>query len=110
MLAAVSAISLAVVLHVWAAVTAARENYGRALPPLHGAYPVRPARRVRRTQTTGWLLSIVGAFQVGDHFWLNEPWLGISLAIAILIVVNGLPSVIVTVLHNHKLATSHIDN
>ena len=108
MLAVVSAISLAVVLHVWAAVIAARENYGRALPPLHGAYPVRPARRVRRAHTMGWLLSIVGAFQVSDHFWLSEPLLGTGVAVAILVVVNGLPSVIVTVLHNYKLAARSV--
>lgn len=103
MLLALCAVSLAVLFHVEAARIASRENYGRRLPTVYGSNPVRPARRARRAQTFGWILSLVGAIRVGNYFWLGEPWLGIGLAVAILLLVNGLPSLIVTVLHNSTL-------
>ncbi|MDI6628287.1 hypothetical protein [Rhodococcus cercidiphylli] len=94
------AITLAVLLHVVAARIVARENYGRRLPTANGSYPVRPARRA---QTAGWILSLVGALQLGNHFWLTEPWLAVSVVVAVLVLVNGLPSLLVTVLHNGNL-------
>ncbi|MDV8022026.1 hypothetical protein [Rhodococcus sp. IEGM 1330] len=99
---AVCALTFAVLLHVVAARIAVRENYGRRLPTVNGSYPVRPARRA---QTAGWLLSIFGALQLGNYFWLTEPWLAIGLMVAVLLLVNGLPSLLVTALHNSKLHT-----
>ncbi|MDV8079369.1 hypothetical protein R4P47_22625 [Rhodococcus sp. IEGM 1370] len=103
MVAAVCVITFAVLLHVVAARIVARENYGRRLPTANGSYPVRPARRARRAQTAGWILSLVGALQLGKHFWLTEPWLAVSVVVAVLVLVNGLPSLLVTVLHNGNL-------
>lgn len=100
---AVCAITFAVLLHVVAARIAARENSGRTLPTVNGSYPVRPARRARRAQTAGWLLSIFGALQLGNQFWLTEPWLAVGVVVAVLVLVNGLPSLLVTVLHNGNL-------
>ena len=105
MVLALCAITFAVLLHVVAARIAARENYGRALPTVNGSYPVRPAQRARRAQTAGWLLSIFGALQLGNHFWLTEPWLAVGLVIAVLVLINGLPSLLVTLLHNGSLRT-----
>lgn len=51
------------------------------------------------------MLSIVGALQLGNHFWLTEPWLAICLMVAVLLLVNGLPSLLVTALHNGNLRT-----
>lgn len=105
MLFAVGAIVLAVLLHVKAARTASRENYGRRLPTVHGPNPVRPTRRARRAQGAGWALSIIGAGWIADHFWISKPWLGTGIAVAILLVVNGLPGLIVTIMHNDALRT-----
>lgn len=63
-LVGVLATVLGCLLHTWAAVAAARLNFGSRFPYLWGMYPVRPTRRVKRAQTAGWLLSIVGAFGV----------------------------------------------
>ncbi len=105
MLLPLCVITFAVLLHVVAARIASRENYGRRLPTLNGSYPVRPALRVRRAQTAGWILSIVGALQLGNHFWLTEPWLAIGIVVAVLLLVNGLPSLLVTALHNGTVRT-----
>ncbi|OZF31682.1 hypothetical protein CH296_16195 [Rhodococcus sp. 14-2496-1d] len=105
MVLALCAITFAVLLHVVAARIAARENYGRTLPTVNGSYPVRPAQRARRAQAAGWILSIVGALQLGNHFWLTEPWLAVGLVIAVLVLINGLPSLLVTLLHNGSLRT-----
>ncbi|OZC73017.1 hypothetical protein CH274_25835 [Rhodococcus sp. 06-418-5] len=105
MVLALCAITFAVLLHVVAARIAARENYGRALPTVNGSYPVRPAQRARRAHAAGWILSIVGALQLGIHFWLTEPWLAVGLVIAVLVLINGLPSLLVTLLHNGSLRT-----
>lgn len=99
------ALTFAVLFHVVAARIAARENYGRTLPTVNGSYPVRPAQRARRAQAAGWILSIVGALQLGNHFWLTEPWLAVGLVIAVLVLINGLPSLLVTLLHNGSLRT-----
>ncbi|MDZ7929055.1 MAG: hypothetical protein U5N21_02860 [Rhodococcus sp. (in: high G+C Gram-positive bacteria)] len=105
MVLALYVLTFAVLFHVVAARIAARENYGRTLPIVNGSYPVRPARRVRRAQTAGWLLSIFGALQLGNYFWLTEPWLAIGLMVAVLLLVNGLPSLLVTALNNGNLRT-----
>ncbi|OZC66349.1 hypothetical protein CH306_14805 [Rhodococcus sp. 15-725-2-2b] len=105
MVLALCAMTFAVLLHVVAARIAARENYGRTLPTVNGSYPVRPAQRARRAQAAGWILSIVGALQLGNHFWLTEPWLAVGLVIAVLVLINGLPSLLVTLLHNGSLRT-----
>ncbi|KAA0923270.1 MULTISPECIES: hypothetical protein [unclassified Rhodococcus (in: high G+C Gram-positive bacteria)] len=102
---AVCALTFAVLFHIVAARIAARENFGRTLPTVNGSYPVRPARRARRAQTAGWLLSIFGALQLGNYFWLTEPWLAMGIVVAVLLSVNGLPSLLVTVLHNGSLRT-----
>lgn len=44
-----------------------------------------------------------GALQLGNHFWLTEPWLAVGVVVAVLVLVNGLPSLLVTVLHNGNL-------
>ncbi|KZF00391.1 MULTISPECIES: hypothetical protein [unclassified Rhodococcus (in: high G+C Gram-positive bacteria)] len=103
MVATVCAITFAVLLHIVAARITARENYGSRLPAVNGSYPVRPAQRARRAQTAGWILSLFGALQLGNHFWLTQPWLAVSVMVAVLVLVNGLPSLLVTVLHNGNL-------
>jgi len=102
---ALCAITFAVLLHVVAARIASRENYGRRLPTVNGAYPVRPAQRARRAQAAGWILSIFGALQLGNHLWLAEPWLAMGVVVAVLVLVNGVPSLLVTALHNGNLRT-----
>lgn len=105
MLIATTAAVLAVVLHTAAALLAARENHGQTLPTVLGAYPVRPARPVRRAQSVGWILSLVAAVQFANTYWLSQPWLSITIAIGVLLLVNGAPSLIVSLAHNYRLST-----
>ncbi len=49
------------------------------------------------------MLSVVGALQLGHQFWLTEPWLALGVVVTVLVLVNGLPSLLVTMLHNGKL-------
>lgn len=102
MFSAFCAVVLALVLHTYAAYAVSRENHGHALPTVYGANPVRPSRRARRAQAAGWLLSIYAALQLSNAFWLTQPWVGIGAAVAVLLLVNGLPSFIVTSLHNGR--------
>nr|WP_254925456.1 MULTISPECIES: hypothetical protein [unclassified Rhodococcus (in: high G+C Gram-positive bacteria)] len=72
---------------------------------MNGSNPIRPAQRARRAQAAGWILSIFGALQLGNRFWLTEPWLATGIVVAVLLLVNGLPSLLVSALHNGNLRT-----
>ncbi len=100
---ALCAITIAVLLHVVAARIAVRENYGNRLPTVNGSYPGKSVQRARSAQAAGWMLSVVGALQLGHQFWLTEPWLALGVVVTVLVLVNGLPSLLVTMLHNGKL-------
>ena len=98
---AVLALLLALVFHTQAARSAARQNDGSILPHVTGPYRVRPAKRARQAQTAGWLLSIYAALRIADSFWLTQ--LSMGIAIAVIVVVNGAPSLFITIVHNRKL-------
>lgn len=67
---------LAIAFHVLGACIAAGEGYGRRLRTVSGASSARPAQRVRRAQTAGWVLSIVGSVRIFGLYWGTEPlWL-----------------------------------
>lgn len=108
MILAMVAIALAVVLHVHAARLAASQGYGATLPRLSSTDRSQPALRVRRAQTMGWVLSLLGAYQVGNHFSSESWWLAVGLAVAILVLVNGLPSLVVTAAY--RLRSSRATN
>lgn len=97
------AVVLALVLHTYAAYAVSRDNHGHSLPIVYGANPVRPSLRVRRAQSAGWLLSIYAALQLSNAFWSTQPWVGIGAAVAVLLLVNAVPSFIVTMLHNGRV-------
>ena len=50
----------------WGAILLSRVNSGDTMPTVWGQYPIRPSRRVRCLHATGWIVSIVGAFAIGD--------------------------------------------
>ncbi|WP_157226508.1 hypothetical protein [Gordonia soli] len=93
---------LSVLLHTWGAIVAARQNFGYRLPAISGGYPVRPAQRVKRAQTAGWLLSIVGVLGIGGAVWDTAPWWGLATAAVLFLLVNVVPSLAVTALHNRR--------
>ncbi|MGB2948480.1 MAG: hypothetical protein WBB99_06060 [Rhodococcus sp. (in: high G+C Gram-positive bacteria)] len=100
---AVLALLVALVCHIQAARIASRQNDGSILPHVTGPYRVRPTKRARQAQTAGWLLSIYAALTIADSFWLTQPWLSMGIAIAVIVVVNGAPSLLITIVHNRKL-------
>ncbi|WP_328812467.1 hypothetical protein [Rhodococcus sp. NBC_00297] len=108
MTVAVLVMVVALVLHCVAARTVSRENRDRLLPTTFGPYPVRPARKVRRLQTIGWLLSLWAALRIADVLWSTQPWLGMGLAVSAILVINGAPSLIVTLMHNRRIDPSPI--
>lgn len=61
--------------------------------------PARPSRWDRRRQGAGWIASIVGALALGDVVWDARPGLSIVIVVAVIVLVNGLPSLIVAILH-----------
>ncbi|MFI8659740.1 hypothetical protein ACIGKR_07100 [Rhodococcus qingshengii] len=100
MLIGLGALVLAIAFHVLGAYIAAGEGYGRRLPTVSGASSARPAQRVRRAQTAGWVLSIVGTVRIFGFYWGTEPLLAGGLAVVVLSMVNGLPSLVVAALRN----------
>ncbi|QCQ91396.1 hypothetical protein [Rhodococcus sp. SGAir0479] len=93
---------LAGAFHLVGAVLCARVNTGRVMPMVRGVRPARPARRVRRFDTAGWTASVVGALAIGDALWDSRPGASIAVTVAILVLVNGLPGLIVATLHNRR--------
>lgn len=77
----------------------ARHSAGNSMPAEWRRHAIRPSRRVRRLHTAGWIASIVGALAIGDALWNSRPGSSIAIVIAILVLVNGLPSLLVTMLH-----------
>lgn len=51
-------------------------------------------RQQRRYHTAGWVLSIIGAFVLGDALWDSRPGVSIAVVVAALVLVNGLPSLV----------------
>ena len=55
-------------------------------------------QRERHFHTAGWVLSIIGALALGDALWDSRPGASIAVVVAALIVVNGVPSLVASVL------------
>lgn len=89
---AILAIVLSCGFHIAAAVLTARHDASRR-------EPAKPLRRVRRLRTAGWVLSLVGAMNLGGMYWQSQPWLATAIAIAVLLVTNGLPSLVVAAVY-----------
>ncbi|MDI9901144.1 hypothetical protein QM716_14900 [Rhodococcus sp. IEGM 1409] len=103
MLIGLGALMLAIAAHVYGARLAAHGNYGRRLPLAVGPFSTRAAQHVRRAQLAGWALSLIGTFRVVDNYWETAPLLSTGIAVAVLGAVNGMPSLIITVMHNQSL-------
>lgn len=103
MLIGLGVVAIAVILHVFAAYTAeARKSHDRNRSTHTGASIDHSEKWVRRAQTGGWLLSIVGVVRIADLYWDAEPWLSAGLAVVALGLVNGLPSLAVAVLYGNR--------
>lgn len=102
MLIAWGALALATGAHIYGARLATHGDYGRRLPLSVGPTSSRAAQHVRRAQLTGWVSSLIGASAIVDNYWETAPLLSAGIAVAVLGVVNGLPSLIVTLMHNRR--------
>ena len=60
------------------------------------------AQQARRAQLAGWVLSLLGASAIVNDYWETAPLLSAGIAVAVLGAVNGLQSLIVTVMHNRR--------
>ncbi|RVW10576.1 hypothetical protein EGT67_05290 [Prescottella agglutinans] len=81
----------------------ARDDRDRALPVASARHPSKSPQVARRLHTAGWISSIVGALWIGDPLWVSSPGLSIAIVVTVLVAVNGLPSLLVTVLHGQKV-------
>ncbi|MFF1555889.1 hypothetical protein ACFVX3_33280 [Rhodococcus erythropolis] len=108
MLIGLGFLAFAIAFHLFAARIAAGEGYGRELPTVSSDSSTRVSRQVRRAQTAGWALSIVGTERILGPYWGTEPLLVGGLAVVALALVNGLPSLAVNALcnRNQKKGTS----
>ncbi|MDH6281152.1 hypothetical protein M2280_002372 [Prescottella agglutinans] len=69
---------------------------------VRGRHPVGSSQVVRRLDAAGWIASIVGALAIGGPLWDSRPGLSIAIVVSVLVLVNGLPSLLATVLHGPK--------
>ncbi|OXM19779.1 hypothetical protein EEB12_00105 [Rhodococcus sp. WS1] len=99
---ALGALILATAAHVYGARLAAHGNYGWRIPLAVGPSSSRAAHHVRRAQLAGWVLSLIGTFRVVGNYWETAPLLSAGIAVAVLGIVNGLPSLTVTLMHNRR--------
>lgn len=95
---------LALAAHTIGSQLSSSDNEGQELPTVWGNHPVRPALRIRWLHNAGWLLSIVGALLIGDVLWNSHPGASIVIVVVVIVLVNALPSLIVTLLHNRRVA------
>jgi len=103
MLIGVCALLIGGVFHTAGAYCLARDDRDRALPVASARHPTRSSQVARRLTTAGWIASIVGALWIGDPLWVSSPGLSIAIVVTVLVAVNGLPSLLVTVLHGRKV-------
>lgn len=103
MLIGVFATLLGVALHLAGAVASSRANTGEPMPMVWGQHPKRPSREIRRLHAAGWIASVLGALAIGDAMWDSKPGASIAIVVALLVLTNGLPSLIVTALHNRRV-------
>lgn len=103
MLIGVCALLLSAVFHTAGAYRSARDDRDRALPMVWGRYVVKSSQVVQRLHTVGWIESIVGALWISGSLWDSRPGLSIAIVVTVLVAVNGLPSLLVTVLHGRKV-------
>lgn len=103
MLIGVCAVLLGVVFHTAGAYRSARDDRDGALPMVRGRRPVKSTQVVRHLHTAGWIASIVGALSISGPLRDSRPGLGIAIVVTVLVAVNGLPSLLVAVLHGRKV-------
>ncbi|WP_458682728.1 hypothetical protein [Prescottella equi] len=98
MLVGVIATLLAVVLNTVGAALAARDSGGRS--------STRPSWRARRFHGAAWLASVVGTLAIGSALWNSTPGVTIAVAVAVLVLANGLPVLAVTLADRRRAAHS----
>ncbi|MDJ0396421.1 hypothetical protein QMK17_24250 [Rhodococcus sp. G-MC3] len=97
----------AVLCHMVAARGVTHENDELPLPTVYSVNLVRPSRRTRRFQTAGWILSIMGALRVGESFWMLTPGWSAVTVIALLLLINAIPALVITLAHNRDHGLQH---
>ncbi|MBM4569212.1 hypothetical protein GS489_01495 [Rhodococcus hoagii] len=98
MLVGVIATLLAVVLNTVGAAMAVRDSRRQR--------STQPSRRARRFHGAAWLASVVGALAVGSALWNSTPGVTIAVAVAVLVLANGLPILAVTLADRRRVAHS----
>ncbi|WP_430332216.1 hypothetical protein [Rhodococcus sp. ACT016] len=104
MLIGICAALLGIVFHVAGSCRPVGDDRGRPLwLTVWTRDPVSPSQVARLLHTAGWLASIVGALAIPGALWNSRPGLSIAIAVTVLVLVNGLPTLLVTVVHDRRL-------
>ena len=103
MLIGVCALLLGAVFHTAGPYRSVRDDSDHARPVVPGRHPVESSQVARRLHTVGWVESVVGALWIGGALWVSSPGLSIALVVTALVAVNGLPSLVVTMLHGRPV-------
>lgn len=82
----------------WAAV----DYSGRRMPSVSQRHKWDKSRRVRRIEFVAWLSAFFGGITVANQLWMSNPWATGAFVGAIMVIVNGLPAFLITLLHNRK--------
>ncbi|OZC75884.1 hypothetical protein CH251_07840 [Rhodococcus sp. 06-462-5] len=82
----------------WAAV----DYTGRRMPSGLQRHKWDKSRRVRRIETVAWLSALFGAITVANELWMSNPWATGVFVGVVMVIVNGLPAFVITLLHNGK--------
>ncbi|WP_415976813.1 hypothetical protein [Rhodococcus sp. 077-4] len=82
----------------WAAV----DYSGRRMPSGSQRHTWDKSRRVRRIEFVAWLSAFFGAIAVANQLWMSNPWVTGAFVCAIMVLVNGLPAFLITLVHNRK--------
>ncbi|NMM92465.1 hypothetical protein B2J88_50950 [Rhodococcus sp. SRB_17] len=60
---------------------------------------------MRAAEGAGWILSLIGGSVLANELWPAHPLASIAVLVVVLVGINGIPGLIATVLHNHRLAS-----
>ncbi|MGC0363529.1 hypothetical protein ABH922_001513 [Rhodococcus sp. 27YEA15] len=81
------------------------DNASSRLPWWYGEFDVPKTRQVRTGERLGWIFSLIGGVLSADTLWPERPLLAAGVLLAAVILVNAVPGLIITALHNHRHPT-----
>jgi hypothetical protein len=96
-------IALALVCSSLGAWWSAVDYTGRRLPSGSRRHKWDKSTRVRRIETVAWLSAFFGAVTVANQLWMSNPWATGAFVGVAMVITNGVPAFVITLVHNRKL-------